>query len=184
MAGRDASLRVFGTGPGDYGAGINRLAERSGAWTDRKELAQVYLGRIGHAYRSDGAPTVRQDLLRANLNTVRNTYLGRASNLYGLMDNNDAFDYLGGLSLAVETVSGQRAGELRRRSFEQQQAEHAGAAGGARRRAARPVPESGLDQASHAARLRGRSHDRQRVHRVPVGLAGDQSRHHQELGVG
>ena len=37
---------------------------------------------------------------------MRNTYLGRASNLYGLMDNNDAFDYLGGLSLAVETVSG------------------------------------------------------------------------------
>jgi cobaltochelatase CobN len=106
VAGREASLRVFGTAPGDYGAGINRLAERSGAWTDRKELAQAYLGRIGHAYRSDGPPQARQDLLRANLNTVRNTYLGRASNLYGLMDNNDAFDYLGGLSLAVETVSG------------------------------------------------------------------------------
>ncbi len=106
IAGREASLRVFGTAPGDYGAGINRLAERSGAWTDRKELAQAYLGRIGHAYRSDGAPEARQDLLRANLATVHNTYLGRASNLYGLMDNNDAFDYLGGLSLAVETVSG------------------------------------------------------------------------------
>jgi cobaltochelatase CobN len=106
VAGRDASLRVFGTAPGDYGAGINRLAERSGAWTDRKELAQAYLGRIGHAYRADGEATSRQDLLRSNLSTVRNTYLGRASNLYGLMDNNDAFDYLGGLSLAVETVSG------------------------------------------------------------------------------
>lgn len=105
-AGRDASLRVFGTAPGDYGAGINRLAERSGAWTDRKELAQAYLGRIGHAYRADGVPKSRQDLLRSNLGSVRNTYLGRASNLYGLMDNNDAFDYLGGLSLAVETVSG------------------------------------------------------------------------------
>ncbi len=105
-AGRDASLRVFGTAPGDYGAGINRLAERSGAWTDRKELAKTYLGRIGHAYRADGKSQSRQDLLRNNLGTVRNTYLGRASNLYGLMDNNDAFDYLGGLSLAVETVSG------------------------------------------------------------------------------
>jgi cobaltochelatase CobN len=105
-AGRDASARVFGTGQGDYGAGINRLAERSGAWTDRKELAKVYLGRIGHAYRADGSEQAREDLLRTNLTSVRNTYLGRASNLYGLMDNNDAFDYLGGLSLAVETVSG------------------------------------------------------------------------------
>lgn len=105
-AGREASLRVFGTAPGDYGAGINRLAERSGAWTDRKQLAQVYLDRIGHAYTADGGNASRQDLLRSNLRTVRNTYLGRASNLYGLMDNNDAFDYLGGLSLAVESVSG------------------------------------------------------------------------------
>jgi cobaltochelatase CobN len=106
VAGRDASARIFGTAAGDYGAGINRLAERSGAWTDRKELAQAYLGRIGHVYRATGSPKSREDLLRTNLSTVRNTYLGRASNLYGLMDNNDAFDYLGGLSLAVETVSG------------------------------------------------------------------------------
>lgn len=106
QAGREAGLRVFGTAPGDYGAGINRLAERSGAWTDRKQLAQVYIDRIGHAYTADGGSAPRQDLLRSNLRQVRNTYLGRASNLYGLMDNNDAFDYLGGLSLAVESVSG------------------------------------------------------------------------------
>src|SRR5262249_50220077 len=56
-AGVEASLRVFGTAPGDYGAGINRLAERSGSWTDRKELAQVYLDRIGHAFAADGAVT-------------------------------------------------------------------------------------------------------------------------------
>jgi cobaltochelatase CobN len=105
-AGKQASLRVFGTAPGDYSAGINRAIERSGSWTDRKELAQIYIDRIGHAYSADGTSQARQDLLRSNLREVRNTYLGRSSNLYGLMDNNDAFDYLGGLSLAVETLSG------------------------------------------------------------------------------
>jgi cobaltochelatase CobN len=105
-AGKRASLRIFGTAPGDYSAGINRMIERSGSWNDRKELAKVYIDRIGHAYSADGSSEAQQERLRNNLQTVRNTYLGRSSNLYGLMDNNDAFDYLGGLSLAVETLSG------------------------------------------------------------------------------
>lgn len=107
QAGREAALRVFGTAPGDYGAGINRLAERSGAWTDRHQLAQAYMNRIGHAYGADGFEAPQHALLQSNLRAVDNTYLGRSSNLYGLIDNNDAFDYLGGLSLAVETLSGQ-----------------------------------------------------------------------------
>lgn len=106
-AGKRASLRIFGTAPGDYSAGINRMIERSGSWDDRKELAKVYIDRLGHAYSADGSSEAQQERLRNNLRTVRNTYLGRSSNLYGLMDNNDAFDYLGGLSLAVETLSGQ-----------------------------------------------------------------------------
>jgi cobaltochelatase CobN len=105
-AGKQASLRVFGTSPGDYSAGINRAVERSGSWNDRKELAKIYIDRIGHAYSADGTSQAQQELLKSNLREVRNTYLGRSSNLYGLMDNNDAFDYLGGLSLAVETLSG------------------------------------------------------------------------------
>jgi len=105
-AGRLASLRLFGDAPGAYGAGVNRLVERSGAWTDRKELAQTYLLRLGHAYGADVSGIAAQQLFKDNLTKVENTYLGRASNLYGLMDNNDAFDYMGGLSLAVETLSG------------------------------------------------------------------------------
>lgn len=106
QAGVVASYRVFGDAPGTYGAGINRLAERSGAWEYREQLAAVFLRRLGHSYTQDvfGAPA--QAAYRKAIGSVENTYLGRASNLYGLIDNNDAFDYLGGLSLAVESVSG------------------------------------------------------------------------------
>lgn len=119
---RRASLRVFGTAPGAYGAGINRLVERSGAWDDRKQLGLAFIKRMGHAYgiESEGTDSKEfnslrfnsgagaQDLFKAQLNSVGNTYLGRASNLYGLIDNNDAFDYLGGLNLAIETVTGEQ----------------------------------------------------------------------------
>lgn len=106
QAGREASLRIFGTSPGTYGAGVNKLAERSGAWKDRMEVAKAYLNRMGHAYGMGYRGQRMNNRFTANLSKVTNTYLGRASNLYGLMDNNDAFDYLGGLSLAVESLTG------------------------------------------------------------------------------
>jgi cobaltochelatase CobN len=105
-AGRLAALRLFGVAPGGYGAGINRMVERSGAWSSRSEVADVYVRRMGHAYGSSHQGEPVPALFGEMLKTVRRTYLGRSSNLYGLMDNNDAFDFLGGLSLAVERASG------------------------------------------------------------------------------
>ena len=112
MLGRQASYRIFGTAPGAYGAGINRLAERSGAWQERKQLGEAYIKRMSHAYGVPNENTAMgsnvQSLFRQQLANVNNTYLGRASNLYGLIDNNDAYDYLGGLNLAIETIAGQQ----------------------------------------------------------------------------
>ncbi len=107
-SGRQASLRVFGIAPGSYGAGVNRLVERSGAWRDRGELADVFIKRMGHAYGAGLEGEAVDSLFRTQLAGMSNTYLGRASNLYGLIDNNDAFDYLGGLNMAVERVRGTR----------------------------------------------------------------------------
>lgn len=107
IAGRSASLRLFGSAPGTYGAGINTQAERSGSWQDRSELGDSYLNRMGHAYGAGLRGSARQDLFQRQLSRISNTYLGRSSNLYGLIDNNDVFDYLGGLSLAVESLTGQ-----------------------------------------------------------------------------
>ncbi len=105
-AGVVASLRLFGDAPGTYGAGINRLVERSGSWEKREELAKVYIKRLGHAYSEQAFGEPLQKAFESQLSKVENTYFGRSSNLYGLIDNNDAFDYLGGLSLSVETLTG------------------------------------------------------------------------------
>jgi cobaltochelatase CobN len=106
-AGRTSTYRIFGDAPGTYGAGVNRLVERSGSWDDRADIAQVYIRRMGHAYGANIPGEPQQELFTRRLSSVGNTYLGRSSNLYGLLDNNDTFDYLGGLSLAVETVKGE-----------------------------------------------------------------------------
>ena len=105
-AGRAAAQRVFGDAPGAYGAGVNRLTERSGAWREREEIGRAYRNRLGHAYGLDGSGEASHAAFDAALDGITRTYHGRASNLYGLLDNNDAFDYLGGLSLAIEGRTG------------------------------------------------------------------------------
>lgn len=108
IAGREAALRLFGDAPGAYGAGVNRLTERSGAWNDRLELAKVYRTRLGHAYGLAADGEAAHAAFDSALANVGRAWHGRASNLYGVLDNNDAFDYLGGLSLAVEGLTGRR----------------------------------------------------------------------------
>ena len=105
-AGRRASLRLFGDAPGSYGAGVNRLVERSASWDTRGQVSDAYINRMGHAYGIGVNGTPAHQAFKNNLKQVQNTYLGRASNLYGLMDNNDAFDYMGGMSMVVESLSG------------------------------------------------------------------------------
>ncbi len=106
-AGPLAALRVFGTAPGAYGAGVNRLATRSGAWDSREQLGSAYRRRMGHAYGSGRSGDAEHQAFDRLLARVERTYLGRASHLYGLLDNDDGFDYQGGLSNAVEHVRGE-----------------------------------------------------------------------------
>ncbi len=105
-AGRGAAQRIFGDAPGAYGTGVNRLTERSGGWREREEIGRAYRKRMGHAYGLDENGEAGHAAFDAALGGIERTYHGRASNLYGLLDNNDAFDYLGGLSLAVEGRTG------------------------------------------------------------------------------
>jgi cobaltochelatase CobN len=105
-AGRAAAQRIFGDAPGAYGAGVNRLTERSGAWRERDEIGRAYRNRMGHAYGLDDTGEAAHAAFDTALDGIARTYHGRASNLYGLLDNNDAFDYLGGLSLAIEGRTG------------------------------------------------------------------------------
>lgn len=105
-AGQQAAYRVFGTAPGAYGAGVNRLATRSGAWTEREQLGQAYRRRMGHVYGRGQSGEPAHGLFDSQLTGVNNTYLGRASHLYGLLDNDDGFDFQGGLSNAIEHLRG------------------------------------------------------------------------------
>ena len=106
-AGTQAAYRVFGTAPGAYGAGVNTLATRTGAWQSRQQLGDAYRRRMGHVYGKESNGEPAHEAFDRQLLAVDKTYLGRSSHLYGLLDNDDGFDFQGGLSNAVEHLRGE-----------------------------------------------------------------------------
>lgn len=119
---RLSRVRIFSEGPGSYGTGVAETAARSDLWDDDARVAEVFENRTGFAFGQGVWGERAPELLRRNLAGVEAVVHSRSSNLYGLLDNDDVFQYLGGLSLSVRKESGkqpatlvirqQRAGQL------------------------------------------------------------------------
>ncbi len=99
-------LRVFSEQPGAYGTGVAEMAASSGIWESEKQVAKVYENRMGFVFGRDHWGKAAGHLLQENLAGVEIAVHSRSSNIYGLMDNDDMFQYLGGLAMAVRLESG------------------------------------------------------------------------------
>ena len=110
--------RVFGSAPGAYGAGLQGLID-SGHWESRSDLAQAFLNWSqwrydGEALAQSGAAgdgmvglLDRQGLER-RLRAVQVVLHNQDNREHDLLDSDDYYQFHGGLSAAVETLSGKR----------------------------------------------------------------------------
>ncbi|CAN2049905.1 cobaltochelatase CobN [Candidatus Magnetomoraceae bacterium gMMP-13] len=101
-----SKIRIFTEKPGTYGTGVSELAGASGFWESDDEIAKVYENRVGYAFGMGKWGESAQEIFKENLKDVKVAIHSISSNLYGTMDNDDMFQYLGGLSLAVKKESG------------------------------------------------------------------------------
>ncbi|MCG8619636.1 MAG: cobaltochelatase subunit CobN, partial [Desulfobacterales bacterium] len=99
-------FRVFSETPGAYGTGVGDMASGSSKWDNPDQVVDVFENRLGYAFGKDRWGVSARDTLKANLSGVDVTVHSRSSNVYGLLDNDDVFQYLGGLSMAVRKESG------------------------------------------------------------------------------
>ncbi len=99
-------VRIFSEKPGGYGTGVAETAKLSGVWKSDNEIAEVYNNHEGFAYGQGlwGAPA--KELFKENLKDVDTVVHSISSSIYGTMDNDDVYQYVGGLSLSVKKVSG------------------------------------------------------------------------------
>lgn len=106
-AAKQSRVRIFTERPGSYGTGVSEMTGASGVWESDQEIAQAYANRVGYAFGQDMWGEPAKELFQYNLSTVDTAVHSRSSNVYGTMDNDDMFQYLGGLALAVRRESGQ-----------------------------------------------------------------------------
>jgi magnesium chelatase subunit H len=108
----DAVTRVFSNAPGNYGTNVNFMVMQS-AWENESSLGDLFVTRKCFAYTRDSqgrtvegreAPQLMSDAL----SRVEATYQNIDSFEVGITDVDHYFEYLGGISKAVETRSQSR----------------------------------------------------------------------------
>jgi magnesium chelatase subunit H len=108
----DAVTRVFSNAPGNYGANVNFMVMQS-AWENEAALGDLFVTRKCFAYtRDSNGRTVEgreaPELMNDALSRVEATYQNIDSFEVGITDVDHYFEYLGGISKAVETRSQSR----------------------------------------------------------------------------
>ncbi len=105
---RLALLRIFGAQTGMYGTGVDGFVQASDQWSERAEVADQYLHRMSFAFSNDGWAQPAHELFQRQLRGVQGVIHGRSSNLYGIMDLTENFEYQGALALTIEQLDGKQ----------------------------------------------------------------------------
>ena len=101
-----SDIRIFSAKPGSYGTKLSEVIPDSGFWENDQEIADIFINQVSFAYGKDIWGKPLKAAYKKNLEDINITIHSRSSNLYMTMDNDDVFQYLGGLSLAVKKISG------------------------------------------------------------------------------
>ncbi|GAA2214031.1 cobaltochelatase subunit CobN [Nonomuraea monospora] len=102
---RQATMRIFGSAPGAYGAGLLPLID-SRNWRDDADLAEVYAVWGGYAYGRDldgvAARPQMEDAYRRIAVAAKNV----DSREHDIADSDDYFQYHGGMVATVRALTG------------------------------------------------------------------------------
>jgi magnesium chelatase subunit H len=103
----DAVIRVFSNAAGNYGTNVNFMViERQ--WERSDEIGDLFVTRKCFAYRRGLEGREARELMERALARVEVTYQNIDNTEVGITDVDHYFEYLGGLSQAVEKRSGAR----------------------------------------------------------------------------
>lgn len=106
-----AQIRLFSNQPGDYGTGVSKLAMASTEWEDDSVLAEQFLSRMQYAYGTQhwgvALAATQGNLFSQQLKGTELAIMSRSSELNGVLSTDHPFEFLGGLSRAIEFIDGQ-----------------------------------------------------------------------------
>ncbi|MDR2466459.1 MAG: cobaltochelatase subunit CobN [Prevotellaceae bacterium] len=102
-----AMLRIFGGINGMYGSGIQEMITSGDRWENEKEIADTYIHNMGATYSDKKDWGAYHDgLLRAALHSTDIVVQPRQSNTWGALSLDHVYEFMGGMNLAVRSVTG------------------------------------------------------------------------------
>lgn len=102
-----STFRVFGGVNGNYGTGIQGMVQSGDRWENESEIADVYLNNMGAFYGSEkNWEAVRQYAFEAALSNTDAVIQPRQSNTWGALSLDHVYEFMGGMNLAVRSVTG------------------------------------------------------------------------------
>ncbi|MHA1164016.1 MAG: cobaltochelatase subunit CobN [Alphaproteobacteria bacterium] len=102
-----AGLRIFGSKPGAYGAGLQALIDEQ-LWETPSDLAESYIGWGGYAYGKGVEGEERREVFTLRLKHIEAVVQNQDNREHDLLDSDDYYQFEGGMTAAVEHVSGER----------------------------------------------------------------------------
>ena len=106
-----ASHRVFGSKPGAYGAGLQGLIE-SQNWQSEEDLASAYLNWSSYAYipteEEEIVGTEEKEAFKQRLRQTEIVLHNQDNREHDLLDSDDYYQFQGGLTVAIKTLTGKR----------------------------------------------------------------------------
>ena len=99
--------RVFSEAPGSYVTKVQELVPNSGMWETDEEIADVFIHHTAYAYGKQAWGSPLKSVYTKSLEDVDVTMHTLSSSVYGVMDNDDVFGYLGGVAMAVKRIKGE-----------------------------------------------------------------------------
>jgi cobaltochelatase CobN len=102
-----AGHRVFSSRPGTYGAGLGDPVS-AGDWERPEDLAGIALDFAQYAYGGGAAGTPERKLLETRLGGIDAVIHNIDNREHDMLDSDGYYQFIGGLVLAAETLSGAR----------------------------------------------------------------------------
>ncbi len=101
--------RIFGGVNGNFGTGITGMVEDSESWQSQDDIAKRYLQNMSGMYSANGGETwgeSRDGVFEAALLNTAVVVQPRSSNTWGPLSLDHVYEFMGGMSAAVQHVTG------------------------------------------------------------------------------
>jgi cobaltochelatase CobN len=101
-----ATARIFGGVNGSYGAGVTKLTESGDKWEKSREIADEYMKHMGAIYTRDNWCEFKDGVFEAAMQNTDTIVQPRSSNVWGPLSLDHVYEFMGGMNLAVNKITG------------------------------------------------------------------------------